>query len=136
MNIGTYVSPRRFSVEVPQPYVKSIKLFLINSYNIQRIEAIKDRQEAAILVFTVVTIICLPLSFMSSLLGMNTYDIRNMNTRQWILWATAIPVTIIIVPLAVFAVLHIDPGRGFWTRIAERDQDLRTVQDKWDDEED
>ena len=65
---------------------------------------------------------------------MNTYDIRNMSTRQWIFWATAIPVTTIVVGLAVVAVLNIDPVRGLWARIVERDQNLRIVQEE-DNEE-
>lgn len=61
---------------------------------------------------------------------MNTYDIRNMDTRQWIFWATAIPVTIIVMALAVFAVLHIDPVRALWARIVERDGNRRVVEDE------
>lgn len=38
----------------------------------------KDRQENAIMIFTIVTIIFLPLSFVSSVFGMNTRDIRGM----------------------------------------------------------
>ena len=61
---------------------------------------------------------------------MNTYDIRNMGTRQWIFWATAIPVTITVMALAVFAVLNIDPVRELWARIVERDGNRRVVEDE------
>ena len=61
---------------------------------------------------------------------MNTYDIRNMDTRQWIFWATAIPVTIIVMALAVVAVLNIDPVRALWARIVERDGKRRVVEDE------
>jgi hypothetical protein len=44
-------------------------------------------------VFTLVTIIFLPLSFVASVFGMNTVDIRDMDSSQWIFWATALPVT-------------------------------------------
>ena len=98
---------------------------LTNFQNIQRIEANKDRQEAAILVFTAVTIIFLPLSFVSSVFGMNTYDIRNMNTRQWLFWATAVPVTVLVIGLAVAAVLNFEPVRGLWAGIVERDRSQR-----------
>jgi Mg2+ and Co2+ transporter CorA len=43
----------------------------------------------AILVFTIVTIVFLPLSFVSSYLGMNTADIRNMDRSQGIFWIVA-----------------------------------------------
>lgn len=98
---------------------------LTNLQNIQRIEANKDRQEAAILVFTAVTIIFLPLSFVSSIFGMNTYDIRNMGTRQWLFWATAVPVTVLVIGLAIAAVLNFEPVRGLWAGIVERDRSRR-----------
>lgn len=57
----------------------------------------KDRQENAILVFTIVTIIFLPLSFVSSVFGMNTTDIRDMPYSQWAYWAAGVPLTILVV---------------------------------------
>ena len=52
---------------------------------------------------------------------MNTYEIRNMNSRQWVFWATAIPVTFIVIGLAIVAVLNVDSVRAVWARIVERD---------------
>ena len=57
----------------------------------------KDRQEAALYAFTIVTIIFLPLSTVASIMGMNTNDIRNMDQTQWLFWAVAVPVTIVVV---------------------------------------
>ena len=57
----------------------------------------KDRQENAIMVFTIVTIIFLPLSFVSSVFGMNTNDIRNMTLNQWTYWAASLPLTVLVV---------------------------------------
>ncbi|EGR51556.1 uncharacterized protein TRIREDRAFT_45688, partial [Trichoderma reesei QM6a] len=62
-----------------------------------KMEWTKDKQENAIYAFTLVTIIFLPLSAISSIFGMNTNDIRNMNFDQWLYWAVALPVTIIII---------------------------------------
>ena len=56
----------------------------------------------AILVFTVVTIIFLPLNFVSSFFGMNFSDIRNMEKTQWLFWAVAICVTVGVVASSVF----------------------------------
>jgi hypothetical protein len=56
----------------------------------------------AILVFTIVTLIFLPLSFISSYFGMNTSDIRNMDATQTRFWTVAASVTIGVVGLAVF----------------------------------
>lgn len=83
-------------------------------------EEVKDKQEAAIYVFTVrcihfgkhdntancyiqiVTVIFLPLSFVSSLFGMNTGDIRTLEKGQWIFWAVAIPLTVIVIVLSLW----------------------------------
>ena len=65
---------------------------------------------------------------------MNTYDIRNMDARQWIFWATAIPVTIVVVALAVVLVLNIDPVRGLWASIVGRGRNLRVVEDVEEEE--
>jgi hypothetical protein len=56
----------------------------------------RDKQESAVIVFTMVTIIFLPLSFVASVLGMNTSDVRNMDGTQWVFWVVAIPLTIVI----------------------------------------
>ena len=42
---------------------------------------------------------------------MNTADIRNMDQRQWVFWASAIPVTIIVIGLSVFAIRYFEPVR-------------------------
>lgn len=42
---------------------------------------------------------------------MNTADIRNMHTPQWIFWVCAIPVTIIVIGLSVFAIRYFEPAR-------------------------
>ena len=47
----------------------------------------------AILVFTVVTIIFLPLNFVSSFFGMNFADIRSTTRTQWLFWPVALCVT-------------------------------------------
>lgn len=71
------------------------------SQNLRMIESNKDRQEAAIYAFTIVTVIFLPLSFVSSLLGMNTSDIRDMKQGQWLYWGAAIPLTGLIIILCL-----------------------------------
>jgi hypothetical protein len=32
---------------------------------------------------------------------MNTYDVRNMSTKQWVFWATAIPFTVLIIVICL-----------------------------------
>lgn len=51
----------------------------------------KDQQETAIAAFTMVTVVFLPLSWLSGIFGMNVIDIRNLEYGQWLYWIIAIP---------------------------------------------
>lgn len=62
----------------------------------------KDRQENAIYAFTIVTIVFLPLSAISSIFGMNTADVRDMGSGQWLYWAVALPVTLLIIVVGLW----------------------------------
>lgn len=73
----------------------------LSSSSLQKIDTNKDRQEAAIYTFTIVTIVFLPLSTVASILGMNTSDVRDMKYKQWIFWATAIPLLALLVFLCL-----------------------------------
>ncbi|KAL9001792.1 MAG: hypothetical protein Q9188_005249 [Gyalolechia gomerana] len=92
----------------------------IAAFNLYRIESNRDRQEGAILVFTIVTIIFLPLSFVSSFFGMNTSDIRDMTTPQWAFWASAVPLTAIVVGVSIFVARKIEPLKDWWSGFAHR----------------
>lgn len=65
------------------------------------VEINDDDHGKAILVFTIVTLVFLPLSFVSSFLGMNTADIRDQTTDQKLYWMIAVPVTTTVVILAL-----------------------------------
>ncbi|SPO03165.1 uncharacterized protein DNG_05847 [Cephalotrichum gorgonifer] len=54
----------------------------------------------AIRVFTGVTLFLLPLSFVSSFMGMNTTDVRDTGYDQRLFWAVAVPVTTCVIALA------------------------------------
>ena len=82
------------------PLLGSTKLIRITQ-NIQMIDSNKDRQETALYAFTIVTIVFLPLSTVAGILGMNVNDIRNMDQKQWVFWATALPLTAIIITLCL-----------------------------------
>lgn len=53
--------------------------------------------------FTVVTVIFLPLSTVASILGMNTNDVRNMEINQWVFWVVAVPLTLIVAAICLVA---------------------------------
>ncbi len=74
----------------------------------------------AILVFTVVTIVFLPLNFVSSFFGMNFRDIRGMQQTQWLFWAVAICVTSAVVAASVF--LAFSGGRILESVVMWRDR--------------
>ncbi|KAL9059162.1 MAG: hypothetical protein Q9162_001380 [Coniocarpon cinnabarinum] len=60
----------------------------------------------AILVFTIVTVIFLPLSFLSSFFGMNVSDIRDMQSSQWLFWTCAASLTIAVVGISTFLAFY------------------------------
>ncbi|KAF2706021.1 hypothetical protein K504DRAFT_460110 [Pleomassaria siparia CBS 279.74] len=60
----------------------------------QSAEINEEDHGKAIFVFTVVTVIFMPLSFVTSYLGMNTSDIRNMDNTQSLFWIVALPLTV------------------------------------------
>ncbi|KAK6515001.1 hypothetical protein TWF506_007356 [Arthrobotrys conoides] len=67
-------------------------------------EALSLKEEdngKAIMVFTIVTTVFLPLNFVTSFFGMNTTDIRDISHDQKIFWTTAIPVTIGVLGFAL-----------------------------------
>lgn len=80
----------------------------------QSVEILEEDHGKAILVFTMVTIVFLPLSFVTGYLGMNTIDIRNSQQNQWLFWAISLPLTSLIVALALLVALRGDSIREMW----------------------
>ena len=78
----------------------------------QRLEIQQEDHGKAILVFTIVTIVFLPLSFVTGLLGMNTADIRAQSNGQWLFWAIALPLTAAVLVLSVLIGYWGDRFRG------------------------
>ncbi|EHK27037.1 uncharacterized protein TRIVIDRAFT_196917 [Trichoderma virens Gv29-8] len=76
------------------------RLWILKDQVKQTIEIMEEDHGKAIRVFTVVTLFFLPLSFVSSFLGMNTADVRNSEWNQQIFWVTGIPMTIAVLSLA------------------------------------
>lgn len=76
------------------------RLWILKDQVKQTIEIMEEDHGKAIRVFTVVTLFFLPLSFVSSFLGMNTTDVRNSEWNQAIFWITAVPITVGVLSLA------------------------------------
>ncbi|KAH7094539.1 hypothetical protein FB567DRAFT_5930 [Paraphoma chrysanthemicola] len=78
---------------IKRMYKEADKLAEIVRHNISILE---EGNTKAIFIFTLVTSVFLPLSFVSSVFGMNTSDIRDMGSTQSLFWATALPATALI----------------------------------------
>jgi Mg2+ and Co2+ transporter CorA len=76
------------------------RLWILKDQVKQTIEIMEEDHGKAIRVFTVVTLFFLPLSFVSSFLGMNTVDVRNSDYNQRIFWITGIPITVTVLSIA------------------------------------
>lgn len=72
----------------------------------QSISLKAESNNKAIIVFTVVTIVFLPLSFVTSYLGMNTSDLRNMKSGQTLFWAIGAPVAVTVLGTALVAAFY------------------------------
>ena len=92
MECSRFVEQREFEFRRYSEYANDLERAI--SY---KMDFAKDRQENAIFAFTLVTIIFLPLSAISSIFGMNTTDVRDMESSQWLYWAVALPVTVAVI---------------------------------------
>ncbi|SMY29468.1 unnamed protein product [Zymoseptoria tritici ST99CH_1A5] len=81
----------------------------------QSVEVLEADHGKAILTFTTITTIFLPLSFVSTFFGMNTTDVRNMDGSQWVFWAAAIPFTALVTGLTLLFAYR-------WNAIVDRSQ--------------
>lgn len=76
------------------------------------VEVKQEDQGKAILVFTIVTIVFMPLSFATSYFGMNTADIRDMGSSQALFWAVSLPLTGVIIVLTLFVAFNAEQIRA------------------------
>ena len=85
-----------------------------------RIEVLEEDNSKTVLVFTVLTAIFLPLSFVTSYFGMNTKDIRDLERSQTLFWAVGLPVTFAVVVLAILGANNTDKLRNAWESLRAR----------------
>ncbi|KAJ5109468.1 hypothetical protein N7456_006143 [Penicillium angulare] len=86
--------------------IESLAIMTRNGVDVRQ-----EDQGKTILVFTIVTVVFTPLSFVTSYLGMNTTDIRNMTNTQTLFWAISIPVTVLIIITVLFAAFQAERVR-------------------------
>lgn len=100
--LGSTVSRARCITPSIQKYPKLTFLQIV-----QRVDIIQEDHGKAILVFTIVSTIFLPLSFVSSYMGMNTSDIRDMEPSQALFWQAATPFTVVVVATVLVVAYNI-----------------------------
>lgn len=72
--------------------------------NVQLVETFQDDNSKAIFVFTIVTVLFLPMSFVASFFGMNVVGISATTTTLKHFWVIALPLTFgIVIPCTVVA---------------------------------
>jgi Mg2+ and Co2+ transporter CorA len=101
----------------------------LRSQTVQLVDLITEDQEKAIFLFTFITVVFTPLTFVTSFFGMNTVDIRDMDNSQSTFWAAAIPVTTIIVTVSAFSVYKGTAIRKWWRQRRQRKE--RKTADVW-----
>jgi protein-S-isoprenylcysteine O-methyltransferase Ste14 len=86
-----------------------------------------EGHNVAVFIFTTVTVIFLPLSFVTSYMGMNTKDIRDLDQGQWLFWAVAGPLSV-----AVLLLLWLIVGWGQRWRMSHQARRVHEAEDwKW-----
>lgn len=80
------------------------------------IEVRKESNSSAITIFTIVTVVFLPLSFITSYLGMNSVDIRNGTFHQSLFWAIALPSTAFLIFILWVVIRFRHRVRRMWPR--------------------
>jgi hypothetical protein len=82
-------------------------------------------------VFTVVTVIFMPLSFVTSYLGMNTSDIRDMENKQTLFWIIALPLTAVTMGSIIYMAYYNDEIRdsssSLYKRLTGREDTSKTA---------
>ena len=83
--------------------------------NVQLVETLQDDNSRAIFIFTFITVLFLPLSFVASFFGMNVKGIDQTTSTTTHFWALALPVTGAIVLLCAAVVFL---GERIWFLVA------------------
>ncbi|CAI7568565.1 unnamed protein product [Penicillium crustosum] len=110
---------RQLNAELREISHLNVKLDSLANQTLSGVDVQQEDQGKAVLVFTIMTVVFTPLSFVTSYLGMNTADIRDMNSSQTLFWAISAPLTVGIITIVLFVAFQVDRIReafdAFWT---------------------
>ncbi|KUM58239.1 hypothetical protein ACN42_g8922 [Penicillium freii] len=110
---------RQLNSELREISLLNVKLDSLANQTLSGVDVQQEDQGKAVLVFTIVTVVFTPLSFVTSYLGMNTADIRDMSSSQTLFWVISAPLTVVIITIILFVAFQVDRIReafdAFWT---------------------
>ncbi|KAL9027900.1 MAG: hypothetical protein Q9196_003646 [Gyalolechia fulgens] len=89
---------------------------VLSVQNVQLVETVADDNSRALFVFTFITVLFLPLSFVAGFFGMNLAGIADTESRVTLFWYTALPLTAGILFLCI---LFIARGESIWFAVAD-----------------
>ena len=92
--------------------------------NVHLVETLQDDNGRAIFVFTFITVLFLPLSFVAGFFGMNVGGITNTTSTVWHFWLIALPVTAGIMVLCGVVVFY---GEFLWFAFADLPRTCREI---------
>ena len=84
--------------------------------NVQLVETLADDNSRALFVFTFITVLFLPLSFVAGFFGMNLAGIADTESRVTLFWYTALP---LIAGILIMCILFIARGESIWFAVAD-----------------
>ncbi|KAL9041594.1 MAG: hypothetical protein Q9180_001180 [Flavoplaca navasiana] len=84
--------------------------------NVQLVETFADDNSRALFVFTFITVLFLPLSFVAGFFGMNLAGIADTESRVTLFWYTALPLT---AGILIMCILFIARGESIWFAVAD-----------------
>ena len=74
---------------------------ILADQNVELVETLQDDNSKAIFIFTMVTVLFLPLSFVAGFFGMNVVGITNTTSTVLHFWAIAIPLSLGLIIVCV-----------------------------------
>lgn len=119
-SLDTVSLPQLTLLNCGRLFTKYFQLFQLRSIEQNELAIVSDSQNKAIMVFTVVTVIFLPLSFFTSYYGMNLKDVVSTRKDQHYFWKLCGSITLAIVLLTAVGAFRHHVRRALRGRMMKR----------------